>query len=98
MNRWIVLVADALWMLGLAVMLSTLSWAHWRASERKVRFRVIWGTSSCQITCDLGLVLVSVGLSLSARSAWEHVCWALFVLLYAVLALKQWRVWRGKVE
>ena len=96
MRYWTSLIANAVWVLGLAVLLSTLSWAHWLARERRARFSLILGAPSCQLACDLGLLLASVGLFFSAHSIWEYICWALFALLYAVLSLQQWFMQRGK--
>lgn len=96
MSNWTGLFGSTLWVLGLAIVLSTLSYAHWLAREHALRFRAVLTTFPVQITCGLGLVLVSMGLFLSSRSFGERICWALFVLLYTVLSLKQWLLWREK--
>jgi hypothetical protein len=96
LSDWTALCGSVLWVLGLAIVLSTLSYAHWLAREHALRFRAVLASSPVQITCGLGLVLVSMGLFFSSRSIGERICWALFVLLCTVLSLKQGLLSRGK--
>ncbi|MBC7265041.1 MAG: hypothetical protein H5T64_11905 [Chloroflexi bacterium] len=96
MIHWAAVCANAFWVLGLAVVLSTLSLAHWLARERKVPFRNVLGTPSCQMGCDLGLMLVGVGFFFSARSIWERICWALLAIAYAALGVQRGLVYTGK--
>lgn len=98
MNEWPSLLGNALCVLSLAIVLSTLSYAHWEARERRMHFRVILATHSCQIACDVALLLLSAGLFLSARSPWERICWALFALLYTGLNLRKWLLFRAKAQ
>jgi hypothetical protein len=97
-NGWPTLLGNALCVLSLAIVLSTLSYAHWEARERGMHFRVIMATYSCQIACELALLLLSMGLSLSARSPWERICWVLFALLYTGLNLREWLLLRAKAQ
>jgi hypothetical protein len=39
-----------------------------------------------------------MGLSLSARSPWERICWVLFALLYTGLNLREWLLLRAKAQ
>jgi hypothetical protein len=97
-NGWPSLLGNALCVLALAIVLSTLSYAHWEARERRMRFRAILSTYSRQTACDLALLLLSMGLFLSARSPWERICWALFALLYTGLNLREWLLLRTKAQ
>jgi hypothetical protein len=97
-NGWPTLSGNALCVLALAIALSTLSCAHWEARERGKQLRVVLASPSCQIACDLALLLLSAGLFLSARSPWERICWALFAVLYSALNLRKWLLLSGKAQ
>ena len=92
------LLGNALCVLALAIVLSTLSYVHWEARERGMRLRGILATHSCQIACNIALLLLSAGLFLSARSPWERICWALFAVLYSALNLRKWLLLSAKAQ
>ena len=77
--------ASSLWILGLAVFLALLSWAHWVASAGKVQFRAVLGWPRVQRVVGLGLVLFCAGLVATSRTWWEQVLWGMLVVVWAVL-------------
>ena len=87
MSEWIVLCGDALWILGLAIVFSTLSYAHWLAREQGMSLRLALTSSVYHIPWDLSLLLLSTGFCLSARSLGERIYWALFACFYIILIL-----------
>ncbi len=89
---WTAACGSAVWVVGLSLVLSALSHAHWLAGTRRLRFRVALGAPFCRIACDLGVVLVGAGLSLVAGSIGLRTCWALVALLGVVLALRRRQV------
>ena len=91
MIDWAGVCTNALWIVGLAVVLTALSHARWLAGERGLRYRAVWGAPAYQVAFDLGLALVSAGLFFSARSTWERLCWGAFALLYTALGWVEWR-------
>lgn len=89
-------LANSLWIVGLAVLLAALSWAHWVASTEKVRFRVVLGRLWARRMMGLGLVLFCAGLAATGRTWWERVLWALLAVGWAVQAwLPRRRRWSG---
>lgn len=82
------LAANALWILGLAVLLAVLSWARWEARSEQVRFRQVLARPPIQVGLDLGLLLFCVGLSATARAWWERVLWGLLGIAWAVHACR----------
>ncbi len=91
MIDWAGVGTNALWIIGLSVIVAAFSHARWLARERGVRFRALLGTPARQAALDLGLALVSAGLFFSARSTWERLCWGAFTLLYTALGWAEWR-------
>jgi len=67
------LAANALWILGLALILAALSWAYWIAAQENVRFRVARALDG--------------GLAATARTGWEHVLWGVLAGVWALLAI-----------
>jgi hypothetical protein len=78
--------ANSLWILGLSVLLATLSWASWAASEEKVRFRVALARPGIQQALNLGLFLFCAGLAATGRAWWERVLWGLLAAAWVVQA------------
>ena len=76
--------ASSLWILGLAVFLALLSWAHWVASTEGGRLRVVLGQPWAQRVLGSGLVLFCTGLASTGRRWWERVLWGLLAILFAV--------------
>ena len=95
MIDWISVGTGALWITGLAIVLATLSHAHWRARERGERVRAILGIHGYQATLDLGLALVCMGLFFTARSIWERLAWAVLTVLSAAGSVERWRARRS---
>lgn len=78
--------ANGLWILGLAIILAGLSWAHWIAREEQRRFRSVLSRPGIQRTIDLGLLLFCAGLAATSRALWERVLWGLLGLAWIVQA------------
>jgi hypothetical protein len=87
-------VANSLWVLGLAVLLATLSWANWAASVEKVRFRAVLGRPRSQQALDLGLFLFCAGLAATGRAWWERVLWGVVCAASARQLWVAWRAWK----
>jgi hypothetical protein len=79
-------MANGLWVLGLALLLATLSWAHWAASMERTRFRTILGRPGVQRTTNLALALFCLGLATTARKWWERAVWGLLTVAWVVQA------------
>lgn len=80
---WNVL-ANSLWIVGLAVLLAVLSWASWAASEEKMRLRSVLGRGGVQRVLNLGLFLFCAGLAATSRTWWEALLWGLLALAFVV--------------
>jgi len=91
MIDWWGVFRNSLWILGLSVILATLSYADWWAKEQKVRFRDAFSVPSFQGALSAGLALFCVGLSLCSGRWWERGLWAVFALWFAYDAVASLR-------
>ena len=79
-------VANSVWILGLAVLLAAFSWASWAASAEGIRFRAVLRRPGIQRVLILGLMLFCAGLAATARAWWERTLWGLLTVIFAVQA------------
>ena len=88
---WLVL-ANGLWILGLAVILAALSWASWVAHEQKRTFIRVLGQADSQRALCGGLALFCAGLAATGYRPWMQVIWGLLAAVW--LGLFVWTFWR----
>jgi len=91
MIDWLNLIWNALWILGLAVGLATLSYASWEASIYKEKFSVRLRRSTPQAVLNLAGVLFCLGLAGTSRRWWEIGLWLLLgvsFIFQAITALR----------
>jgi len=84
-DLWKVL-ASGLWILGLAVILAGLSWAHWIAATAGIRLGAALRRPDVQRVLDVGLALFCVGLAATGRARWEQVLWGALAVAWGVHA------------
>jgi hypothetical protein len=85
-DLWFV-ASNSVWIAGLALLLSTLSWASWAASVEQVRIRVLLARRGARRAWGLGLTLFCAGMAATGRAWWEWTLWAglaVGVLAYAL--------------
>ncbi len=68
-------MANGLWILGLAVVLAALSWADWKAKASSTPLRVTLAKAPVQRILNLGLALFCAGLAATATSWWQRILW-----------------------
>ncbi|MFN3761910.1 MAG: hypothetical protein ACK4WK_01755 [Anaerolineae bacterium] len=79
--------ANALWVLGLALILTALSWANWAAARERIPFRSALGRPGVRRALDGGLVLFCAGLAATGRTLWEQVLWGVLAVGFGVLMI-----------
>jgi len=84
-DLWLV-TSNALWIIGLSLLLATASWASWAADRERVRVRTMLTHPGAQRAWGLGLALFCAGMAATGRAWWEWTLWgglAIGALVYA---------------
>jgi hypothetical protein len=84
MIPWQSVLFNALWIVGLAVLLADLSYHYWLAHEEGRGMREQLGRPAFLRFAWLGVALVAAGLAGTSNRVWELVVWALFTLFCIV--------------
>ena len=88
---WRMLLFAALWISGLALLLSASGFAVYSANQTGQRVRKLLGSPRYQSWLNFGLALFCVGLLGSARACWEMILWGLLGAAFLVYAVAAWR-------
>ncbi len=91
---WLNVFFNAIWILGLAVILAAFSINDWLAHTKRIKLRRQLETAAFQTPLTGGLMLVSLSLALLADVWWERALWGVFVVLFAV----QWYFDRPRAD
>ncbi len=81
---WLNVFFNAIWIVGLAIILAAFSYNDWLAHASGVKLRQQLNSPTFQAPLTLGLMMVSASLALLADVWWEQVLWWAFVALFAV--------------
>lgn len=84
MIDWLGLVFSTLWISGLAIALSVLSFAIWQARGAGKSLRLHLGQTSNQVALNLAGLLFCLGLAGSSSRTWEQVLWVVLAVGFAV--------------
>jgi hypothetical protein len=84
MIDWYNLAVNALWILGCAVALATLSYASWEASLMKEKFTARLNRPFYQIALDLAGFLFCTGLAGTSDSTLEIILWSILALAFLI--------------
>ncbi len=91
MIDWPNLISNGLWVLGAAVILAALSFAHYQAQRQGEGLRVRLAAPAFQTWLNAGLTLISLALALIEPRWWQRVLWG---LLCAADGWQRWNAWR----
>jgi hypothetical protein len=88
---WPALARNALWILGLSIVLA--AWSHmcWRAAQRGVRLRRAAGWPAFEAPSSAGLVLFAASLAWGATRSWERILWMVLGVAFLAQAGLGWR-------
>ena len=81
MIDWYSVAANSLWILGLAVLLATLSYSDWKRSVEKRSLRSVLGEFTPSLCINFGLFLFCSGLLATSTTWWETAGWGIALLL-----------------
>lgn len=94
MIDWLNLVANATWILGCAMALAAVSYAHWEARARGERLGSVLGRRQMQIVVYLAGVLFCAGAAAASQSVLEVILWLILVAFFASQVWGHWVRWR----
>jgi hypothetical protein len=84
----------ALWITGLALILSAIGFADYHAARAGRKFRAEVGRPGYPPVINAGLMLFCLGMIGSARAWWEAVLWAVLTAAFAAYAIRALREMR----
>lgn len=86
MINWLSVVGSSFWVAGLALMLAGLSYYHWMARQLDRPLRQVMSEPRFQAVLMSGLLLVGVGLVITAGNPWQTIPAGALILI-CLLAL-----------
>jgi len=92
---WRMVGFGALWITGLAVVLSALGFAYYEAQTGARRMREVLKRPTYQVAVNGGLTLFCLGLIGSSRTWWESLLWTLLAGSFAFFTGRSWRELAG---
>lgn len=89
MIDWIGVIVSAIWILGLAVLVATVSVAYALAQDRSIRS--VLGQTPFRLALTVGGMLFAVGMALSVDAWWERAGWIVMIGLLLWDGVSTWR-------
>ena len=89
---WSMVAFAALWIIGLAVILSALGFAYYEAAQADEKLRTRLRRPVYQRALNAGLTLFCLGMIGSADALWERVLWVLLALAFAFYTWQAGRI------
>jgi multisubunit Na+/H+ antiporter MnhB subunit len=93
MVAWTSLASNGLWVLGAAVILASFSLSYYEAHRRGERLRVRLAAPGFHLWLSVGLMFISLGLTLLEPRWWGRVLWG---VLFVTNAGQLWSAWRAR--
>jgi multisubunit Na+/H+ antiporter MnhB subunit len=90
---WAGLAFNGLWVLGAAVILAAFSFTSYEAQRRGERLRVRLAAPGFHLWLSVGLMFISLGLTLLEPRWWGRVLWG---VLSITNAGQLWSTWRAR--
>ncbi len=88
---WREVFTNAIWIIGCAVALATLSYADWRADQQHEKLRAQFARPKIRVAFDLALVLFCVGLAATSDSTVTVIIWIILIVLSIIQLVHDWR-------
>ena len=89
---WPGVARNALWILGLSIVLGAWSYTSWWASMRRIKMRHALGLPRFQVPFAVGLILFCASLAWSSTRWWERGLWIVLGLAFLWQVVAGWRV------
>jgi hypothetical protein len=96
MMGWLNLAYHIVWILGLALMLTTFSLAHWLAGQRRQSVGPVLAEPGFRLAIASSFALFGLGLGLLVEPWWYKICWFGIVAASIWLGQSAWRTRTGQ--
>ena len=87
MIDWLSVGGNALWILGCAIGLATLSYASWEASVYHEKFSTRLNRTPILVSLNLAGLLFSLGLATTTDSTIEKILWLILAIAFGMLLI-----------
>lgn len=87
MNLASTIIFNSFWIIGLALLLATLSHTSYEASVQKRPFKELIQQANFQQAAHISALLVGIGLAGTSQTLWETIIWAIFAIINTGLAI-----------
>jgi CDP-diglyceride synthetase len=95
MIDWGLAILNAVWLVGLTVLLACLGYCEWAAAtEKRSVLQYIRETSVARIGLAAGLIAICLGVGALRDQWWERALWGVLLLLVARDGWRSWQDWR----
>jgi hypothetical protein len=84
MIDWFNLGMNALWIIGCAVFLATISYVSWEASSKHEKFRTRLNQPQANIFLNVAGLLFCLGLAGTTDVTWQRVLWILLAVGFII--------------
>jgi hypothetical protein len=88
---WPSLARNALWILGLSVVLAAWSYVAWLAARRGVRTRRALEWPVFVVPASSGLMIFAISLAWGATRTWQGVLWIVLAAAFLAQVAQGWR-------
>lgn len=88
MLLWLTLLTHLAWLLGLALVFTSLNYYGWLAQVQQRAVWQVWQEINCQRPVWLGFIFISLGLAGSSSQIWEIGLWL------GMTAAAGWQLWQ----
>lgn len=96
MINWLSVIGTSFWVVGLALILAGLSYYHWLAEQLGHPFWQEIKGRRFQRVAALGLLLVGIGLAITAGNVWQMIPAIALILVCVVALLSLFREWKNR--
>ncbi len=84
MINWFELLTNSIWILALALALTTLGITRWESMMGKGSWRDLINRSPRALLINLAALLFCLGIGLAAQAWWERLLWGVLVILFGI--------------
>jgi len=88
MIDWVNVFLNAVWILGLSILLSVIGIANYKGTTENIRLSKVLSESNYRIILDLGMILFCIGLAGLAGPWWQKLLWGLLSMSFLIMVWK----------